>query len=61
MAEMKTEVISERKKTEIKRERIRRALMHTKPGETICLQYEEAQLILDWLKETQNRKERFIL
>lgn len=39
----------------IKRERIRRALIHTKPGETICLQSWEVEILLKWLKELEGR------
>ena len=37
----------------IKRERVRRELIRTKPGETICLQYEQVDLLLKWLKELE--------
>ena len=38
----------------IKRERIRRELIHTKPGETICLNFEQVTMLLKWLKELEN-------
>ena len=37
----------------IKRERVRRAMIKTRPGETICLQYEEVALLLKWIKELE--------
>ena len=37
----------------IKRERVRRELIRTKPGETICLQYEQVDLLLKWMKELE--------
>ena len=37
----------------IKRERIRRALLKTKPGETICLNSEQVEILLKWLKELE--------
>ena len=40
----------ERQKLFIYRERVRRELIHTKPGETICLQYEQVELLLKWIK-----------
>lgn len=39
----------------IKRERVRRNLIRTKPGETICLQYEEIALLLAWIKELEEK------
>ena len=39
----------------IKRERIRRNLMNTKPGETICLNSEETKMIVSWLKGLENK------
>ena len=39
----------------IKRERVRRNLIRTKPGETICLQYEDVSLLLKWIKELEER------
>ena len=39
----------------IKRERLRRALIKTKPGETICLNYEQVQIILTWIKGLEER------
>lgn len=37
----------------VKRERIRRALINTGCGETICLQDWEIRILLDWLKELE--------
>ena len=42
-------------KLSIKRERIRRNLMNTKPGETICLNSEETEMIVSWLKGLENK------
>lgn len=39
----------------IKRERVRRNLIRTRPGETICLQYEDVELLLKWIKELENQ------
>ena len=39
----------------IKRERIRRNLMNTKPGETICLNSEETETLVLWLKGLENK------
>jgi hypothetical protein len=39
----------------ILRERVRRNLIKTRPGETICLQYEEVSLLLKWIKELEER------
>ena len=39
----------------IKRERVRRNLIRTKPGETICLQFEEVDLLLKWIKELEEK------
>ena len=46
---------SYKQKIFIKRERIRRALIKTKPGETICLNYEQVDLLLKWMKELEER------
>ena len=51
--ETKHNVISSRTKTFIKRERLRREMMRTKPGETICLQSDEIDLLLAWVKELE--------
>ena len=39
----------------IKRERIRRNLMNTKQGETICLNSEETETLVLWLKGLENK------
>ena len=39
----------------IMRERVRRNLIKTRPGETICLQFEEVSLLLKWIKELEER------
>ena len=58
------EVVSERTKLFIRRERIRRELMKIKPGETICLQGETVETLLKWIRdlETENKttKERML-
>lgn len=53
--EPKVEVVGKERRQFIKRERIRRALQHTKPGETICLQSEEVETLLEWVKELEKR------
>lgn len=57
MEEKKT-ILTNRKKLEIRRERIRRALMNTKPGETICLQDWEIEMVLVWIKELERKVQR---
>lgn len=39
----------------IKRERIRRNLINTRFGETICLNSEETETIVSWIKSLENR------
>lgn len=57
--EEKSRVISEKQKLFIKRERIRRELIHTKEGETICLNHEQVEILLSWMKELEElSKER---
>ena len=46
-------VIEEKTKLFIKRERIRRQLIKTRPGETICLQDWEIKIVVDWIKELE--------
>ena len=43
----------------IKRERIRRELIHTKPGETICLNHEQTDLLLKWIKELETQVKEY--
>jgi hypothetical protein len=45
---------TEKTKLFIKRERIRRNLINTRMGETICLQDWEVQLLLSWIKELES-------
>ena len=45
---------TEKTKLFIKRERIRRNLINTRTGETICLQDWEVQLLLAWIKELES-------
>ena len=47
--------VSERTKTFIKRERVRRELLKIKPQETICLQGDTVEIILTWIKELEER------
>lgn len=47
--------VREKRRLFIKRERIRRELMRTKPGETICLQDWQIDILLEWLKELEER------
>lgn len=47
--------VSKARRLFVKRERIRRELMRTKPGETICLQSEDVEILLVWLKELEKR------
>ena len=51
----KAEIVSERTKLFIRRERMRRELIRTKPGETICLQYAQVEMLLKWMKELELR------
>lgn len=51
--EEKSRVIGEKQKLFIKRERVRRNLIRTRPGETICLQFEEVDLLLKWIKDLE--------
>lgn len=51
--EEKTRVMNEKQKLFIKRERVRRNLIRTRPGETICLQHEETALLLKWIKDLE--------
>lgn len=53
--EEKAKVLGQKQKLFIQRERVRRNLIHTKPGETICLYYEEVELLLKWIKELEER------
>lgn len=51
--EEKSRVIGEKQKLFIKRERVRRNLIRTRSGETICLQFEEVELLLKWIKDLE--------
>jgi hypothetical protein len=53
--EAKVEIVSKARRQFIKRERIRRELQRIKPGETICLQSEEVETLLEWLKSLEER------
>lgn len=50
-----SEIISERTKLFIKRERLRKELFRTRFGETICLNYEQVEMLLKWIKELEER------
>ena len=39
----------------IQRERIRRELIHTKEGQTICLNHEKTEMVLKWIKELETQ------
>ena len=54
MFDAKSEVINERQRLFIRRERVRRELLKTNPGETICLNFEQVQLLVRWVKELEN-------
>lgn len=43
----------------IKRERIRRELIHTKEGQTICLNHEQTDLLLKWIKELETQLKEY--
>lgn len=45
----------EKTKLFIKRERIRRNLINTRFGETICLNWEETITLVSWIKSLENR------
>lgn len=47
--------LREERRLFIKRERIRRELMRTRPGETICLQDWQIDILLEWIKELEER------
>ena len=47
-------MIEEKTRLFIKRERIRRNLINTRTGETICLHDWEVQLLLAWIKELES-------
>lgn len=47
--------VREKRRRFVKRERIRRELMRTKRFETICLQDWECEILLDWIKELEER------
>ena len=51
--EEKTKAASDRVKLFIKRERIRRDFLQTKPGETICLNSEKVDILLAWIRELE--------
>ena len=55
MADAKADVPSKEHVIFIKRERVRRELMKIKPGETICLDSENVEIILKWIKQLEQR------
>ena len=54
MFEEKQQIINERQRLFIRRERVRRELLKINPGETICLNFEQISLVLRWVKELEN-------
>ena len=58
----KSEVLNEKQRLFIRRERVRRELLKVEPGEKICLNFEQVALLTRWIKEleTENKtiKER---
>lgn len=54
MFEEKQQIINERQRLFIRRERVRRELLKINPGETICLNFEQVQLLVRWVKELEN-------
>ena len=54
MFEEKSQIINERQRLFIRRERVRRELLKLNPGETICLNFEQVQLLVRWVKELEN-------
>ena len=55
MAKEKTRIIRESKKRFILRERLRRELLKVEPGGSVCLSFEQAQMLTRWLKELEER------
>lgn len=57
MFDEKAEVINEKQRLFIRRERVRRELLKVEPGETICLNFEQVALLTRWIKEleTENK------
>ena len=53
MFEEKSKILNERQRQFIRRERVRRELLKIEPGETICLNFEQVQLVLRWIKELE--------
>lgn len=54
MFEEKSQIINERQRLFIRRERVRRELLKLNPGETICLNFEQVALLTRWIKELEN-------
>lgn len=55
MAKEKTRIIRESQKRFIMRERLRRELLKVEPGGSVCLSFEQAQMLTRWLKELEER------
>lgn len=53
----KAEVINEKQRLFIRRERVRRELLKLNPGETICLNFEQVALLTRWIKELEKATE----
>ena len=49
----KSEVLNEKQRLFIRRERVRRELLKVEPGETICLNFEQVALLTRWIKELE--------
>lgn len=49
----KSEVLNEKQRLFIRRERVRRELLKIEPGETICLNFEQVALLTRWIKELE--------
>lgn len=59
MFDAKSEVINERQRLFIRRERVRRELLKLNPGETICLNFEQVALLTRWIKELENENKAY--
>lgn len=59
MFDEKSEVLNEKQRLFIRRERVRRELLKLNPGETICLNFEQVQLLVRWVKELENENKAY--
>lgn len=55
MAQEKSRIIRESQKRFILRERLRRELLKVEPGGSVCLSFEQAQMLTRWIKELEER------